>query len=141
MANTLDEKEARQLVKNWSEAEVQGNVAALQEMLDEDYLGIGPRGFMLTKEQWLQRYASGELKNESLNFEIDKIRTYGDTTLLTGMHKQTTFYKGQPVPGEFRSTMVFVKQPSSQQGGWKLVSVQLSPIMQPPSMPQPQPGN
>ena len=136
MANTLDEKTARQLIDSWSEAEVQGNTAVLRDLLHEDYIGIGPRGFTLTKQQWVGRFESGDLKNEALNFTIEKVRSYGDTALITGQHNQKTLYKGNPVPGEFRSTMVFVNQDSR----WKLVSLQLSPIMAAPPMP-PQQGN
>lgn len=138
MANLLNEREARQLIDTWSEAELQGDTAVLRDLLDEDYLGIGPRGFMLTKAEWVSRFESGELKNSSLNFDIDKVRNFGDTTLITGRHRQETIYKGNPVPGEFRSTMVFV----NKQGAWKLVSLQLSPIMAAPQFPQQQqPGN
>ena len=137
MANILSEQEAQQLVKTWSEAEVQGNSAVLRDLLDEDYIGIGPRGFILTKPEWVGRFESGELKKESLTFDIDKVRTYGDTALITGQHMQKTFYKGNPVPGEFRSTLVFVKQAT----GWKLVSLQLSPVMAAPNFLQQQPGN
>jgi len=37
-------------------AQQRGDAAFLEHTLTEDYVGIGPRGFMLTKEKWLARH-------------------------------------------------------------------------------------
>lgn len=136
MANTPDTatgSELQQFIEDWAKAELAGDPGFLAGILDTDYLAVGPRGFMLTKEDWVQRYASGDLRNEAFTFQTNKIRLFGDTAIVTGQQNQNTYYRGQGMPGEFRATLVLVRRAD----GWKLVSLQLSPIMPPPGAPQP----
>jgi ketosteroid isomerase-like protein len=125
LTDSATEQALKKFVEGWAEAELHGNTAYLSQILGVDYMGIGPRGFMLTREDWLQRYDSGDLKNEAFKFEETRIRLYGDAAVITGKQTQTTSYKGQSMPGEFRVTLVVVKQA----GDWRLVNLQLSPIL------------
>ena len=136
MANTPDQatgQELQQFLEGWAKAELAGDPGYLAGVLADDYLAVGPRGFMLTKEDWVQRYASGDLRNEAFSFVTNKVRLFGDTAIVTGQQNQTTYYRGHGSPGEFRATLVLIRQPD----GWKLVSLQLSPIMPPPGAPRP----
>jgi ketosteroid isomerase-like protein len=124
--NSEQEASVKKFVDEWATAERQNDATALAGILENGYLGVGPRGFVLTKEDWLQRYKSGDLHNDAFNFDEAKIRLYGDTAVVIGRQIQKTKYQGQEVPGgEFRTTLVLVKQ----QGRWQLASLQLSPIL------------
>ena len=68
------ENQVTKLVQEWADAEVRSDVVALDHMLADDFIGIGPFGFMLTKEQWLARFRSGELRNESITLEEVTVR-------------------------------------------------------------------
>jgi len=126
------EQEVLRLADAWATAELRGDTAFLESTLTDDFIGIGPLGFMLTKQEWLARHRSGDLKYESFNLDEVKVRVYNDAAILTGRQVQHAAYRGNPIQGQFRITLVFVQL----QGQWRLASLQLSTIGQPPSFTQ-----
>ena len=126
------EQEVLRLADAWATAELRGDTAFLEARLTDDFIGIGPLGFMLTKQEWLARHRSGDLKYEAFNLDEVKVRVYNDAAVLTGRQVQNAAYRGNPIQGQFRTTLVFVQQ----QGQWQLASLQLSTIGQPPSFTQ-----
>jgi len=123
------EENLEKLAQDLTNAERKGDVAFLAHTLAADFIGIGPRGFMLTKDEWLARHKSGDLRYESFELDEVKIRVYGDAAVLTGRETTKVKYRGQDQQGQFRTTEVFVKQ----DGRWRLAGLQLSPIAPPPS--------
>jgi hypothetical protein len=129
MNNEHTEQEVMQLAGAWSNAELHGDTAVLEKTLADDFIGIGPLGFMLTKQEWLARHEAGDLKYESFNLDEVKVRVYNnDTAVLTARQAQQATYRGNSIPGQFRIALVFVQQ----HGQWQLASLQLSSIGQPP---------
>ena len=126
------EQELLRLTDAWATAELRGDIPFLEDILVDDFIGIGPRGFMLTKEEWLARHKSGDLKYESFNLVQVKVRVYGDAAVLTGRQTQQGKYSGHDIQGQFRMTLVFVEQKVR----WLLVSLHLSPILEAPSFTQ-----
>jgi ketosteroid isomerase-like protein len=118
----------RELDDAWAAAETAGDTAALHALSVEDFGLVGPHGFILDKTAWLQRYSSGQLRTNSLDWVVESVRVYGDCAVAIGTQTQTGEYSGQPIDGAFRSTHVAVHQG----GRWKLASIQLSPIHQSP---------
>jgi len=117
------------VVEEWPGAELRGDTEFLDRLLAADFTGIGPLGFMLSKDEWLQRHRDGDLKYTALNLSEVKTRVYGDAAIVTARQTQKAAYRGQPVEGSFRITLVLVRQ----DGRWLLAGLQLSPIQQPPT--------
>ena len=122
------ETDLKQLGQEWAGAELRGDVSALDSMLTDDFAAVGPRGFLLSKQQWLDRYRSGDLKHESFILDGVDVRRYGDAAVVTSRETTQSTYQGRDAGGNVRMTQVFVKQ----DGRWLLATVHLSPIAGPP---------
>ena len=70
MSDTV--RQLEELAQNWTATELRGDTTFLESALTDDFVGIWPRGFMLTKEQWLARFGSRGLRYES--FGMDEVR-------------------------------------------------------------------
>jgi hypothetical protein len=116
------------LIQRLAAAERAGDVAALDVLLDPQFVGIGPRGFVLTREQWLERYRTGSLQNQEFAWEDVQVRDFRDAAVSLGVQAQQTTYQGHDSSGRFRGTLVTVRK----DGRWLIASVHLSPLAEPP---------
>jgi catechol 2,3-dioxygenase-like lactoylglutathione lyase family enzyme/ketosteroid isomerase-like protein len=119
--------EIRQLGQQWADAEQRGDTDTLDALTTDDFILVGPLGFVLDKPQWLQRYRTGGLVTRSLTWDDTTVRDYGDTAVVVGRHTQRAEFRGTPVDGSFRATHIVVRQ----RGTWLLAGIQLSPIAPP----------
>lgn len=124
--------EVQKFDHDWSAAEVRGDKAALDTMLADDFVGVGPRGFVLTKSEWLDRHASGDLKYDALDVNEIEVHPYGDAALVTSRQSQQGSYQSHNIQGEFRATQLLVRDGDR----WRLASLHLSPIAGPPNWSQ-----
>jgi ketosteroid isomerase-like protein len=120
------------LGEDWAAAELRGDTATLGLILAEDFVGVGPRGFMLTKEQWLSSHGSGNLTYTSFEWDEVTVRVHGNAAVMIGRETAGAVYEDGEVRHEiqdqFRATLVFVEE----HGRWLLLGLHLSPIAGPP---------
>ncbi len=121
-------QQLKELGKGWAAAELRGDTAFLERTLADDFVGVGPRGFTLTKDQWLERHEAGKLKYKSFRMDDAQARLYGDTAVMIGRETAEGRYEDgdvrHDIREQFRATLVFVKQ----QERWLLAGLHLSPI-------------
>jgi ketosteroid isomerase-like protein len=117
------------LGEDWAAAELRGDTSFLGEILADDFVGVGPRGFMLTKDQWLSRHDTGSLRYESFGLDEVQVRLFGDAAIIVCRQSARGVYDGEngrfELDDQFRATLVFVRQ----DGRWQLAGLQLSPIL------------
>jgi ketosteroid isomerase-like protein len=121
---TASQQPLTDLDRRWTAAEVNGDATTLDALATDDFTLVGPAGFVLDKQQWLDRYRGGGLRTRSLRFEQGPTRVYGDAAVTIGRWVQEAEFRDRPVNGEFRVTRLAVSDGS----GWRLAGLQLSPI-------------
>jgi ketosteroid isomerase-like protein len=132
---TTTEDQIRDLGRRWADAEVRADVATLDQLSADDFTLVGPAGFVLTKQQWLDRYRpGGQLSTSKLEWHDVAVRDYGSAAVAVGVHTQEASYDGHPANGAFRATHVLIRSGDR----WLLAGMQLSPIGGPPPFARPQ---
>ncbi|MDX6206431.1 MAG: hypothetical protein QOF39_2488 [Frankiales bacterium] len=96
------------LGQQWADAEGAADTQALSRLLADDFIAVGPAGFLLDKQQWLARYDSGDLRHDAFSWMPETVREHGPTTVVVvGVQAQSSNYQGHDVSGRFRVTQVF----------------------------------
>lgn len=116
-----------QLGQRWAEAEERSDAQALGLLLADDFVLVGPLGFLLDKQQYLGSRRSGAMRHESFAWEDVRVRVYGAAAVAVGSQTQRSAYQGRDASGRFRVTQVAVEQG----GRWVIAGIHLSPIAQP----------
>lgn len=123
-----DTDQVLDLGARWAAAEVAADIAALERIVTDDFRLVGPFGFVLDKEQWLDRYRSGDLSTTALEWHDIDVRTYRDAAITIATQTQHAAYRGSPTNGDFRVTHIFVRPGDD----WAIASIHLSLTAPPP---------
>jgi ketosteroid isomerase-like protein len=121
---TTSEHELRKIEKEWDNAIVRRDLAALDRILNDDFKYIDSAGDVHSKSDIIQEVKSSTATIEPFETEGVQTRIYCNTGILTGRFTQRVTYEGKTYSGQFRYTDVYVKQGSS----WRAVSAHASRI-------------
>jgi len=123
--DSKSEQEVRQMIEKYRAALLKRDIPTLEQIWADDYVFVNALGEVLTKAQRLANAKSGETTLESIN-EQEKItvRVYQNSAVATSRVSIRGKYSGRSVSGQYRSTHVWVKGPTS----WQLVSNQLTAL-------------
>ncbi len=95
------------LVQRWAAAEQGNDAGTLGGLLADDFAGVGPLGFVLTREQWLARFGHG-LVNHAFAIEDPQVHGYAAAAVVIGVLAQETSWQGGDNSGRFRVSLVAV---------------------------------
>ena len=97
------------------------DVQTLDSILAEDFLLIDVMtGSEITKSALLAVLGSGQLKFETIDPLEQRIRTYGETAVVTGRTQMSGRFQENPFTASSRYTHVYVKAEPQ----WRMVSAQ-----------------
>jgi hypothetical protein len=134
----VPDPEIQTVIDRLTRAEQDGDVAVLDALTTGDFTLVGPLGFLLHKDEWLDRYRTGALTTDVLTWQPDSVRRHDDTVIVIGTQEQQARYQGHRVDARLRATHVLLHEDA----GWRLASTHLSPVGEPPPFarpPQPAP--
>ena len=116
--------ELLQLEKRFGQAVIKSDVDALDRLVSDDWIVIGPEGKIIPKAAFVAVLKSGALTHSSMDLDETRVRVYGDTAVVTGRATTVGAYQGQGFTTTERSTDVFVRT----DGQWRCVLTQLTTI-------------
>ncbi len=117
------EKELLGRIGDWTKAEMSSDSSRLQELLTDDFSGIGPLGFVLDKSQWVNRFSRG-FSYKNLDIQDVDLKVHGSAGIIVDRQEQKATYQGHPSDGEFRISQTWL----NENGNWQLANLQLSTI-------------
>ena len=134
-AVSLTTEEIRKLLERFAGAQRLSDLDALSQLLTDDFKLVGPLGFVVPKQQWLEQFRTGALQIESLEWDEVDIRTYAYANFATAIGKltQAATYAENRSDGQFRVTAIAIGHGVT----WHLAGAHYSPIAA-PGRPTPQ---
>jgi ketosteroid isomerase-like protein len=103
-------EEVRRFESRWGEAYVGRDLAALAEILADDYTLTDPLGGTTDKAQNLAFISSTEFRIEDTRSRDVRVRLYGNTAVITALSDFKAHYRGVAVNGSCRYTDVLVRR-------------------------------
>jgi ketosteroid isomerase-like protein len=110
-------REVQQAEKDWRDAWVRGDPAALDRIHADDYLVINYLGQVNTKAQVMADVRAGAFKYESMEHKDVVMRVYGNVVIVNAHTVNVGHRHARDVSGEFSYTRVYVKR----DGVWRAV--------------------
>jgi uncharacterized protein (TIGR02246 family) len=115
-ASGEDEQALFQIEREWSEAAIKKDAAALDKILADDFVGHDASGAR-TKKQTLSSLRSDPTQIESGALSDMKAVVFGDTAVVHGLWIEKSSSKGKDTSGQYRWTDTFKKR----DGRWQCV--------------------
>lgn len=117
-------QQLEKLKKQWSEAEVNRDIAFLDKLYADD-LEIGTsQGDVLNKQQMMERVKDPDHKWDQVDSDHIHVRVYGNVAVMTDLTTVRGTDKGKSFGGVYRFVRIFVRQ----QGRWRVVLAQATPL-------------
>lgn len=123
----IDEEKIEALYHAGDAALMRADVAALSEILADDYIQYNDSGQPFTKQQILSNFRTGAIRYPSIVSTGRMIRLFGDTAVVHGFEDDDVETAGQKFHVRYMYLDVLLKR----EGSWKLVASQLAQPMVP----------
>ncbi|HWW73773.1 MAG TPA: nuclear transport factor 2 family protein [Pyrinomonadaceae bacterium] len=121
------EREILALNREWADAMVRGDRAALERIFSDDLIVTSGDGTLRDKKGEIGDGGS-EIKTYFFNTVDLRVRVYKGAAVVTGHAKWRINYQGRDIDNERRYTCVYARE----RGRWRMVAMQLTRVQPPP---------
>jgi ketosteroid isomerase-like protein len=122
--------QVEQLEQVWRTAELNADVATMDKLLSDDFVGINMNGQVVTKMQQLDRLRRRTTVLSKLDLRIEHVKLIGMTTaIVQSLAEVEGSNEGEPMHGTFRYTRVYSRQTS---GMWQITNFEATRVGPPP---------
>jgi ketosteroid isomerase-like protein len=123
--------QVERLEEVWRTAQLNDDVAAMDKLLSDDYVGITMTGQVVTKMQQLDRMKNRTMVLSKIELDDVKVKVIGSTAIVNSRAQVDGTNDGAPIHGTYRYTRVYSRLPT---GLWKITNFEATRVG-----PQPQP--
>jgi ketosteroid isomerase-like protein len=109
-----------ELEKESKDASLRRDAGFAEHTLAEDYVGIGPLGDVVSKQDTITARRAAQLHYDSIDYSEMVVRVYGNTAVVTARADVKGKDLGEDFSGPYRFTRVWVRH----NGLWQTVSYQ-----------------
>lgn len=102
----------------WNSLRLKGDAVGLAPLLADDWLLTHSDGRTQDKADYLRELATRSRTNSQVLNTGLRVRTYGETAIVTGISIQSGVSNGQPWSGQFRFTRTWIRR----EGAWVMVA-------------------
>lgn len=107
------------LEEQWRVAQLAGDIATMEKMLSDDYVGISMTGEVDTKAQQLRRATDRRLMLSKIELSDMKVKLVGAVAIVTSRAQVEGTNDGISVRGIYRYTRIYRHLPT---GRWEITS-------------------
>ena len=118
-------QQVEQMEQTWRTAQLAGDVAQMDKLLSDDYLGITMTGQVVTKMQQLDRMRNRSLVLTKIDLDDLKVKLIGTTAIVTSLASIEGTNDGQNMHGVYRYTRVYTRSPA---GVWKITNFEATRV-------------
>jgi ketosteroid isomerase-like protein len=123
-------RQVETLEERWRMAQLAGDVATMDHMLSDDFIGISMTGQVNTKSQQLERIRKKQLVISRIDLNDMKVKMLDSVAIVTCQAEVEGMSEGVPMKGIYRYTRVYQHLLS---GDWKITSFEATKIRPPRS--------
>ena len=105
-------------------AQLAGDVAALDRLVDDALVFTGPDGLLYGKADDLEAHREGWVRITRLEPSEERVLRFGPVAVITVRMEMAGSFKGMPFAGPFRYTRVWREGPD----GWRIVAGHVSAV-------------
>lgn len=110
--------EVDKVVRDFTDAELRGDVDWLDRALTDDFVLIGPAGIR-DRNDFLDLFRRGTLRFDAIEHRELHEGRYGDSAVITSADHARLSYKGEPLETDTRTTMVVIRTTDA----WRVASI------------------
>jgi ketosteroid isomerase-like protein len=118
-------RQVEQLEEIWRVAQLNGDVATMDKLLSDDYVGITMNGQVVTKMQQLDRMKTRQFVLTKIELNDVKVKLIGTTAVVTSQADVDGTNEGVSMHGTYRYTRVYTRLPS---GTWKITNFEATRV-------------
>jgi ketosteroid isomerase-like protein len=112
------------LEREVGEALTRADVEALSRFFADDFIGINPVGWQVTKPDMLAQICSSDYEADSIVNEVQRVRVFGDVAVVVARGVAQGKYRGQRADMAFLYTRIWVHR----DGRWQAIAAHASPL-------------